>query len=126
MEFLSQIDLNYIFATLIVFASLAYKIWLSPYLKNKGIDTKYYNLIEQALLLGATMFRSDKVIKIITIAYNIVISLETLNATNDTKQQEGVKLLAEKLLNDLKIVLPEETLNLIIHLAVALMGEKTE
>jgi hypothetical protein len=124
MEFLNSIRLDYIFGTLIVFALFTSKIYLLPYLKSKGVDSKYCSLVEQALLLGGLMFRSDKVKQIISIALTIVRGLEILNKSSEEKHNEAVIELSKNLFDELNIKLSDTTLSLIIHLAVSLMGEK--
>jgi hypothetical protein len=127
MDFVSlfnSIDWNYVFGILIVLGATAYKIWGVPYLKSKGIDQKYFQLFEQALLICGMMFRSDKVRQIITISLEIVCALENTGLSNDEKHTEAVKTLAERLLAKLDVTLDDNTLNVIVRLAVALMGDK--
>ena len=125
MEILNSIDLNYVYAILLVFALFGSKIWLMPYLRTKGINKKYYNLIEQTLLLGNMMFRSEKISKIFDIAVGIVSTLEVLDSLDSTeKHTEAVGELAQKLLTDLNITLDKNTLDTIVRVSVAFMGDK--
>jgi len=125
MDILNSIDLNYVYAILLVFGLLGTKIWLLPYLKTKGINQKYYNLIEQSLLLGNMMFRSEKISKIFDIAVGIVSTLEVLDSLDSNeKHTEAVGELAQKLLVELNIQLCKDTLDSIIRIAVAFMGDK--
>lgn len=124
MDFLSSINLDYICAVVIVIALLASKIWLLPYLKTKGINQEYYNLIQEALLLGGYAFRSEKVTKILSIAIRIVSTLEVLDSMDSTqKHTEAVGELAEKLLKELNMTFNKDTLDRLVRLAVAFMGE---
>ncbi len=125
MEILNLIDWNYILGILIVVGIIASKIWLVPYLQSKGVAAKYYNLIQEALLLGGTMFRTEKVQSIISIALTIVGGLEILSSlNNDEKHEQAVSELADRLALELNITLSKETLDRIVHLAVSLMGEE--
>lgn len=125
MEILNLIDWNYILGILIIVGIIASKIWLVPYLQSKGITAKYYNLIQQALLLGGTMFRTEKVQSIISIALTIVGGLEILSSLNNNeKHEQAVSELADRLALELNITLSKETLDRIVHLAVSLMGEE--
>ena len=122
--FLSQINWDYIIATLIVFALFAGKIWLLPYLKLKGINQKYINMIEEALLLGNMMFRSEKILKILKIALGIVTTLEVLeNIDSQEKHNDAVGELSQKLLYEMNVELDKPTLDRIVRIAVSLMGE---
>lgn len=125
MSLLNSVNLDYIFGTLIVIGLLASKIWLLPYLNKMGINKKYYNLIQEALLLGGYAFRADKVGKIISIAMEIVCALDTLNDLDNTqKHTQAVGELAEKLFAKLDIQLNKDTLDRLVRIAVAFMGEK--
>lgn len=123
---LNSIDLNYIYGILLVFGLLACKIWLLPYLRSHNINQKYYDMVEQALLLGGYMFRSEKVSKIIQISLSIVDTLEILNGlTSEQKHTHAVGELAQKLLKELNIELSKDTLDMIVRIMVSLMGEKS-
>lgn len=125
MDFLSLINSEYIYAVLIVIALLVSKIWLIPYLNKMGIDKRYFNLIQEALLLGGYAFRSEKLNRIIIIALEIVCTLEALNELDSMqKHNEAVEELAVNLFDKLNIELNKDTLDRLIRLAVALMGEK--
>lgn len=125
MDILNQINLDYVIGVLIIFALFSVKIWLLPYLKSKGVSKQYLELVEQALLIGGTAFRSNKTKEIFFIAVEIVNALEALdNLDSIQKHTQAVGELAGELLNKLNIELNKDSLDRIIHLAVAFMGEE--
>lgn len=124
-DILNQINWEYVAGFAVVIALIVYKVKVLPYLQSKGINNKYLKMIEQCLLLGNMAFRTSKVKQIFSIAIEIVCALEEMNnLTSTQKHVQATESLANKLLNMMNITLPKETMNTIIRIAVAFIGEK--
>ena len=108
-----------LYAVGLVFGLFAVLYYLVPYLKAKNLD--YYNEIKLALMLCGYAFRNDKLKRISDLALEVVEAVEELSLTSDEKKEEAVAIISQELLTEFNIVIDDETIALIIAVAVTLL-----
>lgn len=112
-------DWDVVYAVALVFAVFAVLYYLIPLLRKKKLD--YYKEVKLVLLLCTQMFRDDKIKRIADIALEVVKSVEQLALTSEEKRLEVVSEVSRRLLDELGIEIDDDTLGLIIDVAVTLL-----
>ena len=112
-----------LYAVGLVFGLFAVLYYLVPYLKAKNLD--YYNEIKLALMLCGYAFRDDKIKGISNLALEVVEAIEELSLTSDEKKGVAIATISQELLTEFEIIIDDETIALIIAVAVSLLPKTT-
>jgi len=109
-------DYNVLIAISIVVAFFLYIRFGKPYIK----DTTIFQDVRLALLLGGEIVRDGKIKEIITIVESVVADIEEMHGIeNSEKEAMAVQTASENILDKLNIEISEETLSLIVKVAVS-------
>jgi hypothetical protein len=109
-------DYNILITLGVVVAFFLYLRFGRPYVK----DATIYEDVRLGLMLGGLMIREDKIKEVIDIVITIVKDLEELHGIeNSEKEAIAVQNASEEILNKLNIEIDEETLSLIVKVAVS-------
>ena len=109
-------DYNVLIAISIVVAFFLYIRFGKPYIK----DTTIFQDVRLALLLVGEIVRDGKIKEIITIVESVVADIEEMHGIeNSEKEAMAVQTASENILDKLNIEISEETLSLIVKVAVS-------
>lgn len=108
-----------VYAVGLVFGLFAILYYLIPFLRDKKLD--YYKEVKFALMICSYAFRYDKIVKISNLALEIVKSIEELSLSPEEKRIEALTIISQRLLNEFNIAIDNDTLGLIIDIAVTLL-----
>jgi hypothetical protein len=109
-------DYNVLISIGIVVAFFLYLRFGRPYIKDATIFTD----VRLSLLISGEIVRDDKIKEIITIVESVVADIEEMHGIeNSEKEAMAVQTASEDILNKLKIEISEETLALIVKVAVS-------
>lgn len=115
-EILAMVDLNVVIALGIAVAFFLYLRFGRKYVK----DATIFQDVRLALLLSGEIVREDKIKEIIKIVESVVADIEEMHGIeNSEKEAMAVQTASENILNKLNIEISEETLSLIIKVAVS-------
>jgi predicted site-specific integrase-resolvase len=109
-------DYNVLIAIVVVVAFFLYLRFGRQYIKDNTIFTD----VRLALLLTGEIVREDKVKEIISIVESVVADIEEMHGIeNSEKEAMAVQTASENILDKLNIEISEDTLALIVKVAVS-------
>ncbi|WP_066503740.1 hypothetical protein [Abyssisolibacter fermentans] len=117
-----MINWDIIIGILIVTALLIFLKYIVPYLKMNKMD--FYREIKLGLMIFGYTFKDEKIKAIADMTYEVVNDLQILSDTPIEKQNEAVRQLSGKIMDEFGVGIEPKALDLIVQIAVTLLPTK--